>query len=1014
MTCIKYNVTVTDIHMIFKNKSENVAVHVYYSYRSSLMVKWENFHDPQSGIHQYDWCISTLNGTCDVHPPTLAHLSTMQVVTGLSLDFLVPYTVHVTATNNVGLSVSGHSLPFVVDVSPPECLEPPQFDKTFSLSPNTQFDRSVVSLTWSFNDAESPVWTHSVSLLTHHNGKVPMSRVLVGDVNHTVISLSSGEQLKDGNRYVAKVDACNAAGLCTSAQSEELLIDSSPPEIGGFVEPLSWQNVGQGSLVSLSWQGFDDAHSGIQSYHIMISSSYNGNDISGRVLTVAHNGSADVQEYTASLSGKIIPYSMIYLTIWAENAAGLLSDTAKVGVFALKSGHEQGRLDIEKHSCDYHYCNLDCTCAVLHRPCSPGDSIPECLDALPVSVLQLTDGTPNHLLAITSSSTCLRAFWKQVDTSVPILRYEWTVGLKGDEPGVPIFDVINDKVWHDTDLQEESLYCLPGNRSLAHGLEFVYYIRAWHDFDKFSMYESSGVLVDTTPPRVTSRPIREMDNTFSTELDFTTNTSVLYLDWTSVFRDPESGIDHYVISVGTTPGGNEIHGPIDMRQANRTILDGLSLNPGQKYFTTVYAYNSLGMVTSLTSDGIMVDLEVPLPGVVFTSAAFIDAAHRTESIHISWHGFEDVHSFIHHYEWTIGEASDSPNTLLFKSSKLETSVALAMEELGLVEGKDYVAYVRAVDAAGHVSPAVASNVFSVDQSPPEGYICAEPVLHLSNISLACLPCENTAACGDNYRTCIVNNSISLLPGQACKIMLHTTKHQPELRARLQVANMFDWIHLSREGPDTFTHTSVYVADGDEHPSPVVHQYSGDASLLKMDVIMCGHTNRTLTPITIHQTGPIGVNLKWSIEDKQSGIRSFRVGLGTSPGGFQLLTLTDVGVSSTASFPVSLTHGMEVHAVVVAENNAGLITSFSVDPLIIDWSPPFIDQLHVMVQEMGKEFIISATWTATDEESHLQDCHWALGKSHTLERLVPCFIYFLCKASGVVRVQFESCMTTHKL
>ena len=303
----------------------------------------------------------------------------------------------------------------------------------------------------------------------------------------------------------------------------------------------------------------------------MISSSYSGSDISGGVLTVPHNASADIQQYTATLTGNIVPYTTMYLTVWAENAAGLLSDPAKVGVFVLKSGHEHGRLDIEKHSCDYHYCNLDCTCAVLHRPCSPGEDLPECLDALPVNVVQLTDGMPDYPLSITSSSTCLRAFWKQVDMSEPIMRYEWTVGLKGDEPGVPIFDVIKDKVWHDVDLREESLYCLPGNRSLEHGQKFVYYIRAWHDFDKFSMYESPGVLVDTTAPGVGIRTVRETDYTFTTELDFTANTSVLYVDWSAVFRDPESGIDHYEMSVGTTPGGNEVHGPINMENANRTV-----------------------------------------------------------------------------------------------------------------------------------------------------------------------------------------------------------------------------------------------------------------------------------------------------------------------------------------------------------------------------------------------------------------------------------------------------------
>ena len=108
-------------------------------------------------------------------------------------------------------------------------------------------------------------------------------------------------------------------------------------------------------------------------------------------------------------------------------------------------------------------------------------------------------------------------------------------------------------------------------------MEYVYYIRAWHDFDKFSLYESPGVLIDTTPPSVSTRVVREMDETFSKELDFTTDTDVLYLDWASVFRDHESGIDYYTMSVGTTQGGNEVTGPMYMALQNRAVLNGLSL-----------------------------------------------------------------------------------------------------------------------------------------------------------------------------------------------------------------------------------------------------------------------------------------------------------------------------------------------------------------------------------------------------------------------------------------------------
>jgi hypothetical protein len=284
-----------------------------------------------------------------------------------------------------------------------------------------------------------------------------------------------------------------------------------------------------------------------------------------------------------------------------------------------------------------------------------------------------------------------------------------------------------------------------------------------------------------------------------------------------------------------------------------------------------------------------------------------------------------------------------------------------------------------VDAAGHVSPVVTSHVFSVDESAPEGYVCSKPTVVLSNVSVSCVACDDPAVCSEKYKTCFVNESISLLAGQACMVTLHA-EQSSQLKGRLQLAHMFDWIHLAREGPHRFTHTSLYSDLVDENISPVVHQYAGDGSELTMDVIMCSDTANSSTPLTIHQTGPLGVNLKWTIRDGESGIRSFRVGLGTSVGGFQLQPLTDVGVSSAASFPVSVEHGVRVYAVIVAEDNVGLTSVFSAGPLTIDWSPPVIDNLQLTLQEMGEaEFMGSASWTATDDETLLQDCHWALGK-----------------------------------
>jgi hypothetical protein len=48
-----------------------------------------------------------------------------------------------------------------------------------------------------------------------------------------------------------QVTACNAASLCKTALSDEILIDYTPPQLGGFMPPLQYevQNGGQNQLL---------------------------------------------------------------------------------------------------------------------------------------------------------------------------------------------------------------------------------------------------------------------------------------------------------------------------------------------------------------------------------------------------------------------------------------------------------------------------------------------------------------------------------------------------------------------------------------------------------------------------------------------------------------------------------------------------------------------------------------------------------------------------------------------
>ena len=909
-----------------------------------------------------------------------AHQSHMQYATNLNMPVATPLFLNLVATNNVRLTVSGSSPQFVVDITPPEVTSVPQLSHNLSLRPNIQFDRSVISLGWDFFDAESPIWTHAVSLHTHHDGHIPLDRVLVGDVNKMTLSLSPKEQLKNGNTYVAVVTACNAAGLCTQAESAETLIDSSPPHLGGFTEPMTWKNNGGSSKVTLSWEGFDDAHSGVAFYHIMISTTYNGDDLSDGILKVAHNSNSSIQQHTFTLDAVIPTYTMVYLSIWAENGAGLLSDAAKVGVFTLLSGPDEGRLDIEQHSCDVHYCNRDCTCAVVNKGCKAGDVVHECHEVDTGDMIRVHDGIPGIITTITASSTCLHGFWENTDPSHPINRYEWTVGGKGAEPGSPIFDVINDKFWFDVELYHQSIYCVPGNNSLQHGLQFVYYVRAWHGFDNYTLVNSSGVLVDTTPPRIgMGRAVRIMDGDFEQEIEFTTMLSEVHADWERVFSDAETGINHFEVSLGTTAGGNELRGPADVGMVTRMSLIDVSLVPGFHYYITVHAYNPLGMVTSVASKRLVTDIDPPLAGVVYTSVTFKDAAHHVEDISASWHGFEDLHSFIKFYEWALGKEGQAISDIEFTSVMLETSVVIDAFEAGLEDGIRYYIYVRATDAAGHRSPIVSSNAVTLDHSAPEGRMCQKYSAVPGDWLLTCSNCTSPD-CSPEYKICQPASSVHLERAMFYTVLLHTTQDPSPMRASLQVGHWWNWIQFVRQRPNLFSHYSSILAEVEGLVSPTVYLFKGDVQEVHMEVMKCDQSEATDKPLYIQQSGPVGVSLHWGVTDTHSGIKSFQVGLGTSIGGFQLQALTDVGQSSSVTLPLLLQHDMKVHAVLLVENNAGLRSAFYAEPLTIDWTPPSVESIAIIIDHIeGDVYRLSAAWKVIDKESDVQDCHWAMGK-----------------------------------
>ena len=156
-----------------------------------------------------------------------------------------------------------------------------------------------------------------------------------------------------------------------------------------------------------------------------------------------------------------------------------------------------------------------------------------------------------------------------------------------------------------------------------------------------------------------------------------------------------------------------------------------------------------------------------------------------------------------------------------------------------------------------------------------------------------------------------------------------------------------------------------------------------ANKLYIEIWKCSESEENGLVSILQQSGRFGLHIIQPFYDDQSGIKIIKVGIGTNPGGFQLLPLTDTGNGSTAYFRLSLQHKTVAYATSIVVNNAGLQMVHSSEPLIIDWTPPVVENIVVVVTQPHKDsFFVEAAWDVSDDESEVTGCFWKIGNAYS--------------------------------
>ncbi|XP_076106390.1 uncharacterized protein LOC143075038 [Mytilus galloprovincialis] len=964
----------------------------YQSDNSSLHATWIGFEDPQSGIDHFTVCIGTTPLLCDITDRWNVSLSSSFVKTQLELKDDVPMFVTVKACNKVELCVKRSSQSFIIDDTAPVLINRPFIESVNGNQSSIlqiMSDPSFFKLRWKFVDDRSPIVRTTISIHSKLDSHIPMADTVISNENTFTVQLLKDNKLRLGDVYEVKVTACNAALLCSTSYSSDVLLDYSPPRVGGFMPPLNWEvmsGITNSIRFNLTWYGFSDVESEIRSYYISIGYDYSSTDIIGAYKVKPNQQDPGaMQRTTIDIDSTIKLREKLVFTIWAENYAGLLSSQSKIttDVTSFNRNYTKGNLVIQKHSCVAEYCNNDCTCAVVGHKCktdsqsmcnSKPDNNDESSDRVRIIV-------PNTDIGISGSSSCLKSEWTD-NLNETIWRFEYTFGIQNEKPGTGIFDIANENPWRDVGKETEAIFCLSPQKKLSHQTSYVAYVKAWYSFTSNKIFQSEPVQVDHTPPDIHKRYfIIDSISNCEEDADYILSTHSVLSCWDGVFYDDESGIMNLMVSLGTSPYADDIVRMHDVGHKTRADWTGLSLEPGTRYFTTVRAINKIGLQTELSSDGFAIDDIAPMAGIVYNTGHHSDAIYQSNNqlVQFSWHGFEDEHSFVDSYY--IGFIVNGKGPLANESSsfqKLDIHDHKVYDG-NLNHGDTISAMVKAIDKAGHESPIVTSLQLSIDNTPPQSFDCK----HFDKIYEKQITGKNRWL---DQITCHKN--------KVYKITVSVTEVTYEFKAVLAVDDVSMVLPFARNSDGSLITEYNFFAFETAPKYFSLDVYGGLKSIeMAIRVLKCSSIiteTKDIETITTQQISSDSISICVRAIDLDSGIKQVNIGIGSAYGGFELQTIKSAISSSHRMHDMvetNLTHGERVYVQAVVINHAGLQTEFESHPFIIDHTPPIIQHIKSSLEyrhdvQNDTTTSVHTRWHVIDDESDVKFCEYCIGFSES--------------------------------
>ena len=244
---------------------------------------WSGFSDLETGIRSYEYCLGYIKDVCSTALTSagLALQGTVQHFKPADAD--TPFFGVVIATNKAGLKTTVSSNAIKVDVTPP--LPGTVID---GLEEDLDYINSTVSMvtTWSeFTDPETAIEKCTLTINEEdplmHNA---MTTVYVKKVNASG-SITHSFILIPGLKYVSTIECVNSDGFKSSASSDGVVVDETPPIAGSISHgPKQAANIlyqSSTNTLEAHWSPGRDPESGISEYWVAVGTGPNNDDVYG-------------------------------------------------------------------------------------------------------------------------------------------------------------------------------------------------------------------------------------------------------------------------------------------------------------------------------------------------------------------------------------------------------------------------------------------------------------------------------------------------------------------------------------------------------------------------------------------------------------------------------------------------------------------------------------------------------------------------------------------------------------